>query len=94
MAKVRRVEVLMRAMGRRLRASRITAGFETADQLATRLDLHPQRYRKYERGDSVPPLDVLETLKRTLSIDLDWLLLGAGQNVTDRGADQGPEKAI
>lgn len=66
----------MQAFGRRLRATRITAGYEEAADFAADLGIGAPRYRKYERGESVPPLDVLESIVRTTGRSLDWLLLG------------------
>ena len=67
---------LMHAFGRRLRAARITAGYEEATDFASDLGLEPPRYRKYERGESMPPLDVLAAIVRTTGRSLDWLMLG------------------
>lgn len=66
----------MKAFGCRLRAARITAGYDDATDFATALGIEAARYRKYERGDSVPPLEVLEGIVRMTSHSLDWLLLG------------------
>lgn len=72
----RRVERLMKGFGRRLRAARITAGYEEAADFAEDLGIEPPRYRKYERGESMPPLDVLEDIRRITERSLDWLLIG------------------
>lgn len=76
MTKDRRVDRLMRSFGRRLRAARITAGYEDATDFANDLGIEPPRYRKYERGESVPPLDVLEDIARITERNTDWLLFG------------------
>lgn len=76
MPKDRRVDRLMRNFGRRLRAARITAGYEEAADFAADLSIDAPRYRKYERGESMPPLDVLEDIARVTERSLDWLLLG------------------
>lgn len=76
MPKDRRVDRLMQQFGRRLRAARITAGYEEAADFATDLGIEAPRYRKYERGESVPPLDVLEGINTMTGRSLDWLLLG------------------
>lgn len=72
----RRVDRLMRGFGRRLRAARITAGYEEAGDFAEELGIAPARYRKYERGESMPPLDVLEDIVRITERSLDWILSG------------------
>lgn len=76
MPKDRRVDRLMQQFGRRLRAARITAGYEEAADFAADLGIEAPRYRKYERGESVPPLDVLEGINTMTGRSLDWLLLG------------------
>lgn len=76
MARDRRADRLMRAFGRRLRAARITAGYEDAADFAADLGIEAARYRKYERGESMPPLDVLEGIVRVTERSSDWLLLG------------------
>lgn len=66
----------MQQFGRRLRAARITAGYEDAIDFANDLGIDAPRYRKYERGNSMPPLDVLQDIARMTGRSLDWLLLG------------------
>lgn len=72
----RRVDRLMKAFGRRLRAARITSGYEEAADFAEELGISSPRYRKYERGESMPPLDVLEDIARITERSLDWILSG------------------
>lgn len=72
----RKTDRMMRDFGRRLRAARIIAGYETAADLAKDLRVEVPRYRKYERGDSMPPLEVLELLCDITNKSLDFLLLG------------------
>lgn len=67
---------MMRDFGTRLRASRITSGYESAQVFASDLAIDAQRYRKYERGESIPPLEVLEQIVKLTGKSLDWLLLG------------------
>lgn len=74
----RRVDRLMRDFGRRLRAARITAGYEDAADFARDLGVEPPRYRKWERGQSMPPLDYLAAIHAMTRRSLDWLLLGEG----------------
>lgn len=76
MAKDRRVDRLMHQFGRRLRAARITAGYEEATDFAEDLGIEAPRYRKYERGESLCPLDVLQDIIRLTGRTSDWLLLG------------------
>jgi len=67
---------LMGAFGRRLKAARLDAGFENAEIFAEVLGISASRYRKYERGESFPPLDILERIALRLGLDLDWVMLG------------------
>lgn len=67
---------MMRAFGRRLRAARITAGYEKASEMAEKLGITSPRYRKYERGQSLPPVDILAGIVATTGRSSDWLLLG------------------
>jgi transcriptional regulator with XRE-family HTH domain len=76
MTKGHRADRLMHQFGRRLRAARITAGYEEATDFASDLGIEAPRYRKYERGSSMPPLDVLEAITKLTGRTLDWLLLG------------------
>lgn len=78
MARDRHAARLMRDFGRRLRAARITAGYDEAADFAAVLGLESPRYRRYERGESMPPLDVLEDIADRTRRSLDWLLLGRG----------------
>lgn len=71
---------LMRAFGMRLRAARITAGYVSAADFSSDLGIDEYRYRKYERGESVPPLDVLESISKITGRSLDFLLLGRSQH--------------
>lgn len=66
----------MSGFGRRLSAARLTAGFEVAADCARTMGIDVNRYRTYERGERVPPLDVLELIRQNLNVSLDWLLLG------------------
>jgi transcriptional regulator with XRE-family HTH domain len=62
-------------MGNRLKRLRLSAGKETAEDFATAIGLHPAGYRKYERGEVTPPLDVLEDIINILDENIELLLL-------------------
>lgn len=62
--------------GERLKALRIASGFEDAERFAAELGLKPQRYRRYERGETIPPLDVLDLMCKMLDKPLGFILLG------------------
>jgi transcriptional regulator with XRE-family HTH domain len=67
---------LMRDFGGRLRALRIVAGYNNAEDFAADLGVEAPRYRKYERGDAWPPLDILARIAELTNCKLDFLLLG------------------
>lgn len=69
---------MVRDFGRRLRAARITAGYESANAFCRDLGVDGTRYRRYERGETLPPLDVLEGIVKLTGSSLDWLQLGKG----------------
>ena len=67
---------LLDGWGRRLKAARIIARFETPSDMAAELGIEPARYRKYERGESMAPPDILEKIAVRLGVSLDYLILG------------------
>lgn len=67
---------MMKAFGKRLRAARIVANYKNADLFAKKLELEPPTYRKYERGQAWPPLDVLARIVELTNQTTDFLLLG------------------
>ena len=66
---------MMRRFGKNLVAARIVKNYLNAADFAKALDIGEQRYRKYERGESMPPIDVLREMRRLLGVTLDWLVL-------------------
>lgn len=72
----RRAERLMRNFGNRLRAVRIARGYQTAEEMAQALKIEGPRYRSWERGGSIPHLDLLEDVRKLTGVSLDFLLLG------------------
>ena len=79
MAEDDRADRILRAFGKRLRACRIAAGYNTADSFARELGIDGWRYRKYERGESMPPFDVLEDICRLTDKSADFLLFGVSR---------------
>ena len=65
---------LLRRFGRNLAAARVVARYETAEAFADRLGIKAQAYRKYERGESMPPPDLLVDIRSLLGVTLDWLI--------------------
>lgn len=46
----------------------------TAQQMAEYLGIHIRAYRKYESGDTMPPLDNLVKIADKLDVSTDYLL--------------------
>lgn len=75
MAGNNKTQKMLRDFGHRLRAARITAGYDRGSDMAKELGIEPPRYRKYERGQSLPPLDILASIVAITGRSSDWLLL-------------------
>ena len=67
----------------RLNLTRKSRGI-TAQYMATRLNMQIRGYRKYESGDTQPPLDTLVQIADILDVSIDWLL-GRDQWLDSRG---------
>jgi transcriptional regulator with XRE-family HTH domain len=76
MAYSRAADKIMESMGKRMRASRIAAGYDEASMAAHDLGIEEQTYRKYERGESMPSPDKLEAISNLFDKSLDFLILG------------------
>ena len=62
------------AFGKRLRFSRLVAGYEKAAAFSRDLGVTEARYRRYERGGIQPPIDVLIEAAVLTGRTLDFLL--------------------
>jgi transcriptional regulator with XRE-family HTH domain len=80
--RVTRDDALKQAFGKRLETARRHYGSRVGKPHITRTDfaklmgLDRARYGRYERGETEPPLRVLEAIRRTGGISLDWLITG------------------
>lgn len=72
-----RIPKLNRQIGERIRASRISAGFETASDLARHIGAEPPTVRKWERGESEPRYCDLIEISRATKRSLDFIVAGA-----------------
>ena len=54
-----RYKRIARVFGKRLKQARIAANYSSAQKAAEALGLEPATYRTYERGSSLPNLEVL-----------------------------------
>lgn len=64
------------AIGKRLRAARLAAGFETARQFAQAIGVEEKTYSTYERGTRGIPFAVLRLAALRLQVTSDYLLWG------------------
>ncbi len=77
---------IMKTFGDRLRKAREKAGYASAQKFAGVLGLEPHTYRKYERGDAEPNLDVLTRICELLDVTPNHLLpLAAAGGRKSRG---------
>ena len=74
MAHTARSLKLLARFGRNLEAARIMANYERASDFARVLKIKDQAYRKYERGESMPPPDILVDIRALLGVSLDQLI--------------------
>lgn len=80
--KLRNIRV---AFGGRLEAARRHYGTQTGRPQLSRTDfaedlgVQAARYRRYERGETEPPLLMLEKIRRLTGVSLDWLIAGQAQ---------------
>lgn len=79
---------MIRQFGGRLTAVRIAAGFEDATQAASDLGIESPRYRKYERGEAIPPVPVLSAICALFDTTTDFLLLGRTERTRARDLDK------
>lgn len=76
MAEAESQQRVLKAFGKRLRACRIAAGFNSAEHFAEALNMKPAAYRRYERGEVQPTFDVLIDIGRLVGKNLDFLITG------------------
>lgn len=70
-----------REFAARLRAVRITAGFETADAFAEVLGIEAARYRRWERAEVEPNIESFQQIANITGYSLDWLIAGHGERI-------------
>ena len=68
--------VVRKNFAKRLKASRIAAGFETARDFARFVGLEESTYRMYERGDRSPAPGDLWTMADAVKQSIDFLIKG------------------
>lgn len=55
----------------------------SAAKFSALLDVEPERYRRYERGEVEPSIEVLQRLRALTGISLDYLLCGLGGGIEE-----------
>jgi transcriptional regulator with XRE-family HTH domain len=74
----------MQTRGERLRRAREMAGFESAEDFALALKVHPHSYRNYERGTRAVPRHLVPKFAKALGVTQAWLETGeAGDFLAD-----------
>lgn len=74
----------LRQFGRRLRAARVTCGYEEAASFAADLAVDLAHYLQIEDGKREPELHFVEDVARLTGRSLDFLVLGRGPAVSRR----------
>lgn len=69
-----RHQAILKTFGKRLKAARIRAGYESAQSFAHVLGIEPPAYRKYERGAAEPNFETLTRICELLNITPNDLL--------------------
>ncbi len=75
---------MRRVIGERLKALRMTQNL-TSDQFAKSIGVKGGRYRRWQRGEVQPPLEVIYEIRRVTGYSLDRLIFGAPYTQTDGG---------
>lgn len=88
-----RHQQIMRTFGKRLKAAREQAGYSSAQKFAGVANLEPHAYRKYERGESEPRLEVIIRLCELLGVTTDYLLPVPTKSLSNKD-DSGSQSAV
>jgi Helix-turn-helix len=78
-----RLEAVRRHYGHSIGKARLST-----EEFAKKIGLQAARYRRYERGETDPPLTALESIRRMTGISLDWLVCGLNVGAAVVGAPQ------
>lgn len=69
---------MIREIGQRIKAARMTAGYGTSKEFAEDIGLDVLTYRRYERGEVVPDVELLAQMADKTGYSLDWIIAGKG----------------
>lgn len=78
-----RYEKIKKHFGKRLKQARMRANYRSAEQAAHALGLEPPTYRTYERGSSLPNIEVLIRICELFKITPNDLLPDADTSRDD-----------
>jgi transcriptional regulator with XRE-family HTH domain len=76
--KIRQNDKLLFDFAKRLRVARLASGYDTAESFAKVLKITAPAYRKYERGETFPDIQMLRDVANITGFTLDWMLAGYG----------------
>jgi len=79
-----RPETIKTALGKRLRSVREAKGDPTRAEFSERLGFSAASLGNYERGDTQPDAAALVAYREVWSVNLEWLLTGAGEMFHER----------
>ena len=65
-----------RGFAKRLKAARISAGYETQIAMAERIGSEHETYRRWERAETEPPYFMLVRIGEAVGKSLDFLICG------------------
>jgi len=54
------------------------------DELAKKIDIHPVQFSRYERGQSVPSIEVVQKIADALDVSIDELANGSSANNAEK----------
>lgn len=70
---------MRRLLAKRLRAARLSCGFQDVRAFADALDMPAERYERFEEGLEEPGYDDLAHIAKITGKTLDFLITGAGR---------------
>jgi len=76
-----------KGIGRRLRAAREKAGYETGAAATKAHKWNPSTYRSHENGNRPPPRDDIRAYAKAFNVSPSWLTYGEGDSARPEGMD-------
>lgn len=69
----------MRLLAKRLRAARLSCGFQDVKAFASALDMPAERYERFEEGLERPDFEDLRIISKITGKNMDFLINGASR---------------